>query len=66
LAADTLQNLKDGKEREKIVILLTDGEANMGVNPSVAAKYAAEKEIKIYALGIGSAEGSALFYTDPS
>lgn len=45
-------------------MLLTDGEANLGINPTVAGKYAADKKVKIYALGIGSPTGSELFYTD--
>ncbi len=51
-------------ERERIVILLTDGEANIGLNPTVAAKLAREREIKIYTVGIGSTEGIELYITN--
>lgn len=67
VAIDTLENgsknTTDGK-REKVIIVLTDGEANMGVNPSVAAKLAAEKGIKIYTIGIGDPNGTDLYITD--
>lgn len=44
-------------ERTKVIILLTDGEANKGIDPIVAAKYAAEKSMKIYTIGLGTEEG---------
>jgi Ca-activated chloride channel family protein len=43
-------------EREKIMILITDGEAENGVNPELALKYARSHDIKIYTVGIGTAE----------
>ena len=41
-------------QREQIIILLTDGEANQWVDPIVAAKFAQEHAIKIYTVGIWS------------
>ncbi|MDP2104211.1 MAG: VWA domain-containing protein [Candidatus Gracilibacteria bacterium] len=67
VAMDTLEkgdkNTKDSK-RQKVIILLTDGEANMGVNPTVVAKLAAEKSIKIYTIGLGDPAGTDLYVTD--
>lgn len=50
--------------REKVIILATDGEANLGVDPLVATKIAKKKWIKIYTIGIGSASGWYIQYQD--
>jgi len=47
---------RPGRERDQVIILLTDGEDNAS-NPIAAAKMAAKLGIKIYALGIGSSSG---------
>jgi Mg-chelatase subunit ChlD len=39
--------------RERVIIAMTDGEANVGLDPKIAAKLAAEKHIKIHTVGIG-------------
>ncbi len=43
-----------GGIREKVIILLTDWDANRWVNPVVASKLLAEEKIKIYTIWIGS------------
>lgn len=49
----------DQKEkRDKVVILLSDGENNSGVDPHEAAKIAAEKGVRVYTIGVGSIEGA--------
>jgi Mg-chelatase subunit ChlD len=48
LAADGL--LRDTTEREKIMILIADGEANTGVDPLVALKYLKDNSIKTYTI----------------
>lgn len=50
---------REGEDHSKIILLLTDGE-DQGSNPVAAAKEAAAEGITIYALGLGSAEGSRL------
>jgi Ca-activated chloride channel family protein len=44
---------------DKAIILITDGEAT-GEDPAVAAKSAAEAGIKIFAIGIGAADGAPI------
>lgn len=67
VALDTLMgDEKDSanRERKKVIIMLTDGEANMGINPTIAAKLAKEQDVKIYTLGIGDPAGTELYVTD--
>ncbi|MDD2870679.1 MAG: VWA domain-containing protein [Candidatus Gracilibacteria bacterium] len=54
--------------REKVIILLTDGEANKGMHPYVAVKYLNEKyngKIRIYTVGIGGDEKTTVSVTSP-
>ncbi len=43
---------KDFKKRQKVIILITDWDSNVGINPLLAAKYLAESWIKIYTIWI--------------
>ncbi|MDR1834939.1 MAG: VWA domain-containing protein, partial [Fusobacteriaceae bacterium] len=53
----SLNRLKEAKTKEKIAILLTDGENNSGeMSPEAAAKLAKELGIKVYTVGIGARE----------
>lgn len=52
------------KSPEKAIILLTDGRANIGIDPIVAAGESLESNIKVYTIGIGSVNSGDLFYTD--
>ncbi len=56
-AVNRFQNSKD---RTKVLVLLTDGEANAGVDPIIAAEHARSKGIKIYTVGLGKKEGAPL------
>lgn len=51
LAADVLSEKEE--EREKIIILITDGTANTGVNPEIVLKLLQEKNIKTYTIWVG-------------
>ena len=51
LASDILSS--DDSDREKVIILITDGEANRGVEPALALKYLVEKWIKTYTIWVG-------------
>lgn len=51
---------------KKCIILLTDGENNAGeIHPETAAKLAAENEITVYVVGLGSQGTVPIEYTDP-
>jgi len=59
------QNVKDS--HSKIILLVTDGVSNKGrINPITAAELAAKKNIKIFAIGIGSKEGDDTEYDFPT
>ncbi len=59
-----LNRLKSEPERTKIIILISDGDANVGVDPKVAAYKAKELDVKIYTIGIGKKEGAPIPVTD--
>lgn len=46
------------EKRDKVVILLSDGENNAGIDPQEAAKVASEKNVRVYTIGVGSNEGA--------
>lgn len=46
--------------REQIIVLFTDGEANVGVDPKIIAQLAAEKNIKVYPIWIWSDAGGVI------
>ncbi len=46
------KSLFDTPDREKVVILLTDGDANNGADPILSAQVLAESNITIYPIGI--------------
>lgn len=62
LAADSLE--KDNQDREKVIILMTDGEANRGLDPILALKYLKEEGIKTYTIGVGKDEQTTVDIID--
>lgn len=46
-------NTFDESEREKVIVLFTDGEANRGIRPIDALKFTKEKNIKVHTVWIG-------------
>lgn len=59
-------HLKNSSAKEKVIILLTDGENNAGeITPETASAVAASLGIKIFTVGIGSNKEVPLEYTDP-
>lgn len=52
------ENNQQDAQREKVIILLTDGEANVGVDPNIASKLLAEHSIKTYTIGIWGDEAA--------
>lgn len=49
------------EKREKVIILLTDGDANIWINPILAARWAQKEWIKIYTIWIGSLKWWAIY-----
>ncbi len=55
--ANGIARLRKTESRNKVIILLTDGDSNVGsVNPITAAHLARQEGIKIYTVGIGRAD----------
>lgn len=55
--ARSVDVLRSGRARSKVVILLTDGSNNTGsVPPLTAAEVALSKQVKVYTVGAGSTE----------
>nr|MDD3720460.1 VWA domain-containing protein [Candidatus Gracilibacteria bacterium] len=52
------------KDREKVMIVVTDGEANKGLTPEVALKLLKEKNIKAYSIGIGGNDKTYVYVND--
>jgi len=42
--------MQESQEREKIIILLTDGAANQGIDPIFASEYLADENVKVYTI----------------
>lgn len=53
-------SLDIGNHRSSVVLLLTDGENNEAPDPLQIAQLAADASVRIYPIGIGSADGSVL------
>ena len=58
-------DLEEDEKREQVIILLTDGAANTGIDPLVAAQLAKDQGVKIYSIGIGSLEWGSIPYQTP-
>jgi len=59
-----INRFKNNPERTKVLVLLTDGEANVGVDPIFAAEHARANGVKIYTIGLGKKEGAPLKVKD--
>jgi Ca-activated chloride channel homolog len=59
-----IESLKNEPDREKIIVLLTDGEANVGIDPRASALYAMEKNVSIYTIGLWDPKWTELYTTD--
>jgi len=54
----TLAVLENSSMPHKVIVLLTDGENNYGIDPIEAAKRAQAKKIPIYCIGMGTVNGA--------
>lgn len=61
LASDSF---KDSWERERVIIMMTDGEANRWLEPIEATRLSKEENIKIYTVGIWWLENTYVDITD--
>lgn len=58
---NAINKFQDPKAKSKVIILLTDGENNAGfLDPRDTAKFAQERGIRIYCIGVGTPEGGTL------
>ncbi len=56
----TSTNLLTNEEKSKVIILLTDGRSNIGIDPREAVGYAIKTETLIYTIGMATIEGGTL------
>lgn len=63
LASDTL--MKQQNEREKVIILITDGEANSGVEPELALKLLKDQKIRTYTIWVGKWDETTIEVLNP-
>lgn len=49
-----------GSYTSAVIILLTDGQSNVGPDPIESARIAAERGVRVYTVGFGTAEGEIL------
>ncbi len=57
----TASNLLINEQNSKVIILLTDGRSNVGVEPKQGVEYAKSKNIQIYTIGVATKKGASLF-----
>ncbi len=62
LSADN--RFKQSGDRTKVLVVITDGDANVGADPQLAAEKAHADNIKIYTVGVGSVGGAPIPTTD--
>ena len=61
----TTHRLRESETKNRIVILLTDGENNAGsIDPGTAASLAQSLDIKVYTIGMGKEGGALIPYED--
>lgn len=48
--------------RDQVLILITDGENNEGLEPTLASRWAAEQGIRVHAVGVGDTEPIRVFF----
>lgn len=56
-AVITSSNLLIGGDRGKVIVLLTDGQSNVGVSISEGIKYANKENVVVYTIGVATEEG---------
>ena len=59
-----VNRFKDSGDRTKVLVVITDGDANTGADPEIAAQKAGQEGIKIYTVGVGAEGGAPIPATD--
>jgi Ca-activated chloride channel family protein len=59
-APKVIEPVEPGSYKSAAIILLSDGRRTTGVDTLVAAKMAADRGVRIYAVGLGTTDGDAL------
>lgn len=64
VAVDQLaaHRLEGEQARDQAVVLITDGESNLGLEPVLAAAYAKQEGMRLYLVGIGGDEPVEVFF----
>lgn len=52
--------VQPGSYNTAAVIMLTDGQRNTGVDPMLAAQWAADRGVRVYTVGVGTPEGTVI------
>lgn len=55
-----LEQLPEGPFPSSVIVLLSDGENNMSLDPLEAAQAAAERQVTVHTIGVGTAQGAVL------
>jgi Ca-activated chloride channel family protein len=58
--AELLEQLPEGPYPSSVIVILSDGENNQSLDPLIAAQAAAERQVRIDALGFGTPAGTTL------
>jgi Ca-activated chloride channel family protein len=56
----SVERLQSKGGKSKIIILITDGDNNQGMSPLDAAKIAKDAGIRVYTIGVGTAQGGKI------
>jgi len=59
-----VNRFKESEDRTKVLVVITDGDANTGIDPQIAAQKAQDEGIKVYTVGVGQRGGAPLPVTD--
>ncbi|MBN1386730.1 VWA domain-containing protein [Candidatus Woesearchaeota archaeon] len=53
----TSANLLEGADNAKAIVLLTDGQSNVGTHPDTGIEFARRKNVAVHTIGIGTEQG---------